>query len=268
MELISSRNNPKIKQLRLLKARKGRQASGLVLVEGIHPVGEAAAASLENDTAIEAIVYAPQLLQSVFANVLVEQQAARGIPCLAVTREVFQSIAEKDNPQGLLAAVKPAEYELEELSPQSAPWCVALVSPQDPGNVGTILRSIDAAGASALLLLEESVDAFHPNAVRASMGACFWTPTVNAAFEEFSVWANLIGYRIYGTSAHANQDYNRVEYRQPCILLMGSEREGLSPAQRAVCHDFVRIPMSGRATSLNVSVAAGVLLYAMRDYFR
>jgi TrmH family RNA methyltransferase len=133
--------------------------------------------------------------------------------------------------------------------------------------VGTILRSIDAAGAGALLLLEDSVDAFHPSAVRASMGACFWYPVVHAVFEEFSVWANLNSYRIYGTSAHANQEYNQVEYRRPCVLLMGSEREGLSPAQRAVCQEIVRIPMSGRGTSLNLAVAAGVLLYAMRDDF-
>lgn len=268
MELISSRSNPKIKQLRLLKERKGRKATGLVLVEGIHPVGEAAEASQENSTVIEAIFYAPQLLHSVFANALVEQQARRGIPCIPVTEEVFQSIAEKDNPQGILAVVKPARYALEGFTPQSSPWCVALVSPQDPGNVGTILRTMDAVGASALLLLDSSVDAFHPGAVRASMGACFWVPVVNATFEDFSLWASRMGYRIYGTSAHASQEYNQVAYRQPCVLLLGSEQEGLSTAQRAVCQDIVRIPMGGRSTSLNLSVAAGVMLYAILDDFR
>jgi TrmH family RNA methyltransferase len=265
MELITSRSNPKIKQLRLLKERKGRQASGLALVEGIHPVGEAVAASLLNKSAIEAIYFAPQLLQSVFANALVEGQGARGIPCIALTEEVFLSVAEKDNPQGILAVVRPARYTLDALSPQDAPWCVALVSPQDPGNVGTILRTIDAVGASALLLLDSGVDAFHPSAVRASMGACFWYPVVSATFANFSQWARQAGYSIYGTSAHANRDYTEVEYRKPCILLLGSEREGLAAEHKALCNSLVRLPMRGRGTSLNLAVAAGVMLYAMLE---
>ncbi|OGO26246.1 MAG: hypothetical protein A2W33_09025 [Chloroflexi bacterium RBG_16_52_11] len=265
MELITSRSNPKIKQLRLLKERKGRQASGLALVEGIHPVGEAVAASLSNKTAIEAIYYAPQLLQSVFANALLEGQTAQGISCIALTEEVFLSVAEKDNPQGILAVVRPARYTLDDLSPQNAPWCVALVSPQDPGNVGAILRTIDAVGASALLLLDSGVDAFHPSTVRASMGACFWYPAVSATFANFSQWARQAGYSIYGTSAHADQDYTQVEYRQPCILLLGSEREGLAAAHKAMCNSLVRIPMRGLGTSLNLAVAAGVMLYAMLE---
>ncbi len=264
MEIISSRSNPKIKQIRALKERKGRQASGLTLVEGIFPVGEAVAAR-ERGVQIEAIVYAPQSLKSVFAGGLVEQLASQGVPCYAVSEEVFASLADRENPQGILAVVRPAACELERLNPANASWVVALVSPQDPGNVGSILRTVDAVGASAVLLLNSDLDPYHPSALRASMGTAFWIPVATAGFEAFTRWARQHGYTIYGTSAHGYQDYRSQDYRAPCVLLMGSEREGLSADQRAACNALVRLPMRGRATSLNLAVACGVMLYAMLE---
>jgi TrmH family RNA methyltransferase len=264
MDLISSRTNPKIKQLRQLKERRTRQEAGLVLVEGIFHVGEAVAAAQANRIALQSIFYAPQLLRSDFALELVRIQSAAGIPCFAVTPEVFASVADKDNPQGLLAVIRPQQTLLEELAPTNFSWGVALVSPQDPGNVGTILRTIDAVGASGLLLLDCTLDPYHPGAVRASMGASFWHPVVEANFAAFALWAEEHEYTIYGTSAHAPVDYRQVrEYRQPMILLLGSEREGLTREQRAVCQHFVSLPMHGRVTSLNLAVAAGVMLYEM-----
>jgi TrmH family RNA methyltransferase len=265
MELISSRNNPKIKQVRLLKERKRHQSSGLAVVEGIFPVGEAVAAAQERKVRIESIFYAPGLLKSAFASSLVEGQASQGVSCYATSEDVFASIAEKDNPQGILAVVRPVSYSLDQLSPQNAPWCVALVTPQDPGNVGTVLRTLDAVGASCLLLLESSLDPYQPGVVRASMGLVFWKPVVSASFTGFTSWAHQHAYRLYGTSAHGHEDYRRVEYRKPCVLLLGSEREGLTPDQRLACDELVSLPMSGRATSLNLAVAAGVMLYAMRE---
>ncbi|MBF8284673.1 MAG: tRNA/rRNA methyltransferase (SpoU), partial [Anaerolineales bacterium] len=170
MPILTSPGNPKIKQVRALRQRKQRDTTGLFVVEGIHPVGEAVAAGLEY------ICYAPDLLASVFARELIEQQSARGVPCYATSAEVFTSIAEKENPQGLLAVVRQQRRTLAELRPENFGWGVALVAPQDPGNVGTILRTVGAAGASGLLLLDGGADPYHPNAVRASMGALFWLP--------------------------------------------------------------------------------------------
>ncbi len=269
MDLISSRTNPKIKQIRLLRGRAARQVQktpGLVVVEGLHPVGEAIAAAQAGRLALESIIYAPDLLKSEFGLALVRGQSAAGLPCYPVTRQVFESVAEKDNPQGILAVACPKPYSLEALGPQNFPWGVALVAPQDPGNVGTILRTIDAVGASGLLLLESSVDPYHPSAVRASMGALFWYPLVRAAFDEFAGWAVQGGYTIYGTSAHAPTDYRELEaYPRPLILLLGSERQGLSSEQAAICHHVLRLPMHGRGSSLNLAVAAGVMLYDMLE---
>ena len=269
MDLISSRTNPKIKQVRLLRGRTARQAQktpGLVVVEGLHPVGEAVAAAKAGNLALDSIIYAPDLLKSDFGLALVRAQSAAGLPCYPVTRQVFESVADKENPQGILAVARPKPYSLETLSPGNFPWGVALVAPQDPGNVGTILRTIDAVGASGLLLLDSSVDPYHPSAVRASMGALFWYPIARASFDDFAHWALQGGYTVYGTSARAATDYREfTAYQQPSILLLGSERQGLGEEQSAVCHHMLRLPMHGRGTSLNLAVAAGVMLYTMLE---
>lgn len=260
MTIITSRSNPKVKQVRALRQRKARQETGLFLVEGIRHVGEAVEAGVE----IEYICYAPDLLESEYARNLVEQQCAKGVTCYAASSEVFASLAEKENPQGILAVVHQQRTALEQLHPGNFPWGVALVAPQDPGNLGTILRTLDAVGASGLLLLESSVDPYHPSAVRASMGTLFWYPIVEATFAAFAHWVKRSAYHLYGTSTHGSSDYREIDtYRRPRILLMGSERAGLTPEQAAVCEQLVRLPMLGHATSLNLGVATGVMLYAM-----
>jgi TrmH family RNA methyltransferase len=261
MDLITSRSNPKIKQARALRQSKERQASGLFLVEGIRPVGEA----VEAGAPIESIFYSPDQLTSAYARELVAQQTAQKTPCYATTPEVFASLADKDNPQGLLAVVGMRPASLTGLSPANFAWGVALVTPQDPGNIGAILRSIDAVGASGLLLLEGGADPYHPQAVRASMGALFWHPIVQTSFSEFAAWAKQGGYTVVGTSAHAEKDYREAaRYPRPLILLLGSEQKGLSAEQMAACTQVVSLPMRGKVTSLNLAVAAGVLLYEMR----
>jgi TrmH family RNA methyltransferase len=260
MTIISSSSNPKIKQVRALQQRKARLKTGLFVVEGIRPVGEACAAQAE----IEYLFYAPNLLTSSFAHQLIEEQSGRGIPCYSVNSDLFASLAEKENPQGLLAVVRQHWSVLADLHPGNFSWGVALVSPQDPGNIGAVLRSIDAVGASGLLLLEDSADPYHPSSVRASMGAIFWYPLVKASFIEFAQWAMSLGYTIYGTSAHGNSPYEeQLVYKQPLILLMGSEREGLTSEQINTCHTLLRMPMRGRVTSLNLAVATGIMLYAI-----
>jgi len=267
MKNLTSRNNPKIKQVhQLLSQRKQRDVSGLFVVEGIRHVGEACAAKAN----LEYICYAPEMLTSDFALQLVQEQSDLGIPCFGVEKDTFTGMASKDNPQGILAVVHKPGIQLDNISAVNFKWGVALIAPQDPGNIGSILRTIDAVGASGLLLLDDPAynqfcaDPFHPSAVRASMGAIFWYPVVSTTFSSFVQWTRLQGYHIYGTSAHASVDYrSRKQYASPLILLMGSEREGLTTTQSEVCDVMVRIPMQGRVTSLNLAIATGVMLYAI-----
>lgn len=268
MNAIISKTNEKIKLARALRQHKARQQDGLFLVEGLRHVGELVEAQAAGKTyaSLEAIYYAPDQLKSEFGQRLVDGQARQGVTCYAVSKEIFESLTDKENPQGLLAIAHANPPRLEAINPGQFPWLVALVAPQDPGNIGTILRTLDAVGANGLLLLDTSADPYHPGAVRASMGALFWLPVVNATFQEFIEWIRQprLGesYHLYGTSAHGARDYRLVgRYEWPCVLLMGSEREGLTAAQRQACDLLISLPMLGRATSLNLAVATGVILY-------
>jgi TrmH family RNA methyltransferase len=257
VDTITSRTNPKIKQARALRQRKERDESGLFLVEGITHV----AAAVEAGATVEYICYAPDLLASAFANDLITNASARNIPCYPTSAKVFEAVSEKENPTGLIAVARKPTLNLNSLISNLQSWYVALVSPQDPGNIGAILRTIDAVGASGLLLLDGGADPFHPNAVRASMGAIFRVPVVPAIFGEFRAWAKEGGFNITGTSARARADYRTAEYKRPLILLLGSEQKGLSPEQAAACSQMIRLPMQGKVSSLNLAVAAGVMLY-------
>jgi len=262
--MLTSRSNPRIKHIRSLQQRKARDESGLFLVEGIRHVGDA----VQSGAAVDCLCYAPDQLSSAFALDLIRQQEAKGVPCLAVAADTFADLASKENPQGILAVVRQPRLSLEQFSPANFPWVVALVAPQDPGNIGTIMRSLDAVGASGLLLLDQSADPYHPGAVRASMGALFWHPLLRATFAEFRGWAKQHAYTIYGTSAHGSQDYRQAAgYQKPCVLLLGSEQKGLADDQIAACDSLISLPMRGRVTSLNLGVAAGIMLYAMQAAF-
>jgi TrmH family RNA methyltransferase len=261
-EIITSRSNPLVKMARSLRQRKARAESGLFLVEGILHTGEAAAAGWDLDS----ILYAPELISGDFARSLIAEQEARGVRCQPVSEDVFDSVAEKENPQGIVALVHQRHWQLDHLSRANFRRGVALIAPQDPGNVGTILRTIDAVGADGLILLEGGVDPFHPSAVRASMGTLFWKPVVQTSFAAFVDWGGAAGIRLVGTSARGTLDYREVALGDhPAVLVMGSEQRGLSREQVSACDLLVRLPMHGRASSLNLAVACGVLLYALME---
>jgi RNA methyltransferase, TrmH family len=257
MDLITSRQNPKIKQIRSLDSRKQRDKQGVFVVEGIRHVGEA----VESGTQIEYLLHAPELLTSDYAFGLITRLEMENVPVFSTTPEVFADLAGKDHPQGILAVVRQQMATLSALNSDSFRWGVAIETPQDPGNLGTILRTLDAAGADGLIVLGGGTDIFHPTAVRASMGSLFWKPVVYSSLEEFHAWQNVHQYHIYGSSAKGAVDYRKVDYQRPGILLLGSEREGLTDDALSLCESVARLPMHGRATSLNLAVAAGILIY-------
>ncbi len=257
--MIRSRQNPKIKAARALLRAKGRREQGRFLIEGLAHVGGA----LEARWPLAYLLWAPERLRSDFGRRLVAQAQGRGIPVWEVSPEALDSVSPREHSQGLVAVAEVRWTPLDDLTPMRYPWVVAVTEPQDPGNVGALLRTMDAVGAGPLVLLDGGADPFQPKAVRASMGALFWHPVVRAGFAAFVAWAHRQGYRVYGTSAHGRMDYRQVVYRQPMVLLLGNERHGLSEEQRAACDVLVRLPMLGRVSSLNLAVAAGVMLYAM-----
>ena len=256
LPLVTSLSNALVKQARSLQRRKHREETGLFLVEGLHHIGEA----LEAGWQVEALLYAPEMLVSTFAQELIQRAGSLPLRLQPVSGAVIESLAGKDNPQGMLAVVHQRRQGFEALKGLDS--LVALVSPQDPGNVGTILRTIDAVGVGGLALLDAGVDAYHPSAVRASMGSLFWKPVARGSFEAFIHWASAEGLELIGTSAHAPTDYRKLMPAHRWALVMGSEQTGLSNAQLQACDRSVSLPMRGRASSLNLAVATGVLLYA------
>lgn len=257
VEIVTSLSNPIVKQARSLRQKKARAETGLFLVEGIHHVGEVVEAGWD----IQSVLYAPDLLFSDFARGLIVSLEKNHVWTQPVSASVMDSLAEKDNPTGILAVVSQRARTLGSLPATNIASALALVSPQDPGNVGSILRTMDAVGAEALFLLDGGVDVYHPSVVRASMGTIFWKPIIHATFDEFIQWARREKFQLIGTSAHATTDYRAAKVTRPWALIFGSEQKGLSSAQLEACDLVVSLPMRGRASSLNLSVAAGILLY-------
>jgi TrmH family RNA methyltransferase len=254
--LISSLTNPLVKQARALRQPRARAASGLFVVEGIHHVGEAMAAGWD----IEAVLYAPAKLRSDFALEMLSRFSGR---IERVSAEVLETVAGKDNPQGILAIVRQRNRLLVDLGDITCG--VALVSPQDPGNLGTVLRTLDAVRGDALFVLDGGVDQYHPTAIRASMGTCFWVPIVHARFDDFQVWRRAQQLELIGTSARGGEDLRDFSPAPPWILVLGSEQKGLSAEQKHACDVVLSLPMKGRTSSLNLAVAAGILLYGLAD---
>ncbi len=265
-ETISSTANPQVKRIRALAQRKERERSGLFFAEGIRIVAEA----LDCDLEIETLVVAPDLLTSTFARETATRAAERGIPVLDVTPAVFESLSRKEGPQGLGAVARARWTDLDtvHLAPgkrqegraASSLW-LALDTPQDPGNVGTILRTCDATGVDGLVLIGPSADPYDPAALRASMGAAFTVPLARASWEQLVAWAHREGLPLIGAAGSSATGYREARYPARMVLLMGSEREGLSSAQLAACSQLVSIPMVGRSDSLNLAVATAVILY-------
>jgi len=255
--MISSTGNATIKAIRALRHRKARQEQGRYFVEGIRIVTEAAVAH----EYMERCMVAPDLLHSDHALAVVEQLRAAGVPVTEVTSLVFASISVKENPQGLGAVMRQQVQFLSDVDARHGLCWVALNEVRDPGNLGTVIRTAEAVGAGGVILLGDCADPYDPIASRASTGAIFSQPVVCASFEEFLPWATDPRLQIVGTSDAAAIHYREAGYGAPLVLLMGSEREGLSTAQQDACDMVVRIPMMGRSDSLNLAVATGVMLY-------
>ena len=174
----------------------------------------------------------------------------------------------KDNPQMLLGAYRQREVSLERIDRSKADLWIVAQALRDPGNIGTILRTGDAVGAGGLILVDDSADPYSVEAVRASMGAIFTQAVASARWPEFLGWLRSGEGQLAGTSLQATRDYLEAEYRQPCFLLIGNEQQGLPADYEAECDLLVKIPMAGRADSLNAAVAAAVMAFQVRASWR
>jgi len=261
MLVISSAQNPRIKAIRRLNMRKYRAREGRYLIEGIRIVEEA----LQRSAPVEALLYCPDLLTSERARVLVEQEG--GPERIVVTREVFTSLSRRDEPQGIAAVVRIVTRRPEDLTLPEDALIVVAWQLQTAGNLGAIIRTADAAGVHAVIIVEPSVDLYDPLAVRATMGSLYALPVAIASDEdELMAWfaqvrASGLPLRVLGTSAHGRDLLWDVDCTGPLAILIGSEQDGLPESARRAADVVARLPMAGSASSLNVSAAAAAIIY-------
>lgn len=260
-DLITSGSNPLIKRVRALADRKHRRRQGAFVVEGTQPVWQAVEAGAD----IEVFVVAPGLLPSAAAG-MIQTQIERGAAVARVSDGLFARLSDRDRPSGLAAVVRRRVGDLDTLpiTPQSLFAVLHEVS--NPGNLGTVIRTVDAVGAHGVVLVGSTADPFDPVAVKATMGALFHVPVVRAVdAEEFFAWTADHDVATAATSAKAETDFRDADYPTPAALLLGGEGPGLPDAVAARAHRQLRIPMTGHAESLNLAVAAGLLLYQARS---
>jgi TrmH family RNA methyltransferase len=255
---ISSLQNPSIKHIvRLRDDKRQRQRDRLMLVEGRDELVHALASGLQPQT----VLTSPELVNHSVEGITSE--------LLTVSRPVFEKISYREHPDGWLGIFPIPERSLENLVLSSSPLVIVTESVEKPGNLGAILRTADAAGVDALLLCDPRVDLWNPNVVRASRGALFSVPALEVDNASALAWLRSRGIRVLAATPAASQLYTNVDLGQPVAIAVGTENEGLTDFWLSNADAKVLIPMLGRVNSLNVSIAAALIVYeAVRQRHR
>lgn len=261
---VTAFSNATVKRLRSLRDKKHRRAEHLFLAEGLRIVAEAR----DSGCLPEILAFSPEGAKHPLAAEIIAATETAGGEAIETTPDILAKMSGKDNPQMLLGAYKQPEISLERIDRSAAPLWVCAQALRDPGNIGTILRTADAAGAGGLILIDDCADPFSVEAVRASMGAVFTQQLATARWAEFVAWLRSGPGQLVGTSLDASEDYLEARYQQPCFLLIGNEQQGLPADYEAECDSLVKIPMAGRADSLNAAMAAAVMAFAITASWR
>ncbi|CRX38736.1 TrmH family RNA methyltransferase [Estrella lausannensis] len=258
---ISSVQNPKIKKTLKLLNRKERDETGLFLIEGEREIRRA----FETGFPIEALYFSRSFFHSGEREALVDSFQSKGIELYSLTEAVFRKLSYRENPDGLLAVARQVRKGLSDLDAllktTDKPLLLVAESLEKPGNLGTILRSCDGCGVHALILADQLTDIFNPNVVRASMGTLFSIPIIEAEGKDVLEYLNRHQIAVFAATPEGASEYTRCDYTQGSAFVVGSEHAGLSKLFREQADKRVFIPMHGIADSLNVSVAATLLIY-------
>jgi TrmH family RNA methyltransferase len=257
---ITSFSNETVKRLRSLRDKKARREDGLFLAEGLRILTEA-----RDMGRLPEIVACSDKgsLHPLAATIVAECEAAGG-DVIVTSPDILSKMSGKDNPQAILGAFRQPDTSLAAIDRSASPLWLVAQALRDPGNIGTILRTGDATGAGGLILIDDCADPYSVEAVRASMGAIFTQAVAVARWEQFLPWLRARPGQLVGTSLNTTQDYLEPTYQQPCFLLIGNESQGLPADYEAACDLLVKMPMLGRADSLNAAVAAAVMAFAVR----
>ncbi|MBA4047683.1 MAG: RNA methyltransferase, partial [Sphingomonas sp.] len=256
---ITAHSNPLIKRTRLLREKRHRRAERLFLAEGLRILSEA------QDTG-----RLPRWLFFVRDGgvhprlaALIDAVEASGGEAVETTSDILAKLSGKDNPQAVVGVFEEFDVALAAIDRAASPLWLVAERLRDPGNLGTMLRTADAVGAGGLILIGQCVDPFSMEAVRASMGALFTVAVAQAEWDEFLPWLRTGPGQLVGLSLDTDTDYRAASYAAPCFLLTGNEAQGLPPDYAAACDLRVKIPMRGKADSLNAAVATAIMAYTV-----
>ncbi|MBO9122460.1 MULTISPECIES: TrmH family RNA methyltransferase [unclassified Rhizobium] len=260
---VTSLANPIIKDIKALSDKKTREQSGTFMAEGLKLVIDA----IELGWTIRTLVYA----KAAKGKPLVEQMAAKTVASgglvLEVSEKVLSSITRRDNPQMVVGVFENRWKPLRDIRPAKGETWIALDRVRDPGNLGTIIRTADAAGASGVILVGETTDPFSLETVRATMGSVFAMPVSRATPEEFIAWKKQAGVSLVATHLAGSVDYRTIDYKsKPVVILMGNEQSGLPEQLAREADALARIPQQGLADSLNLAVASAVMMFEARRH--
>ncbi|MBK6490508.1 MAG: RNA methyltransferase [Sphingomonadales bacterium] len=261
---ITGFSNPLVKQVRGLRDKKNRRAEGLFLAEGLRILTEALDAGIPP----KMLWHAPEGGAHPLVQKLARETEATGGEVFVTSTDILSKLSGKDNPGAVIGVYPEMLTPLTALDrATSGIWLVA-ERLRDPGNLGTILRTGDAVGAGGLILIDDCTDPFSVEAVRASMGAIFTQKVATARWPEFVSWLRSAPGQLVGTSLNTDNDYQDPRYEAPTFLLIGNESQGLPEVYEKECDLLVKMPMMGKADSLNAAMATAVMAYEVLNQRR
>lgn len=262
IEHITSPSNPKIKAINSLFLRKYRKETGLFVAEGLRSVLE----GLDCGVVPEQLVYSENAEMHEGLQRAIDATSARGGLCLKVGEAVLEKLSRKENPQMVMGIFKQKFGTLNDIDPSNSQLWVALEEVRDPGNLGTIMRTIDGVGATGVILIGQCCDPFSVESVRATMGSIFSVPVVPCTLNEFlDLTVTWPGSVVATALNEKTVDFREADYKKPMILVMGNEQAGITEKLQNAVHQTVKLPMNGRADSLNLAIATGIMLYASME---
>lgn len=257
VEKITSLQNPRIKQLVRLRDRRPRDEAGVFLVEGYREIIRA----LDKGLRFQELYFSPDWFLGENEPALLERASASGAKLFELTKEAFAKVAYRERPDGLLGVAPQWKRSLADLPARADPFILVVEAIEKPGNLGTILRSADAAGVDAVIVCDPVTDIFNPNVVRSSTGVLFSVPVIVSESLPVRDWLRERRIRAIATTPGARELYTDTDLRGPLAIVMGSEQYGLSEYWLKESDGQVRIPMAGQADSLNVAMATIITLF-------
>jgi TrmH family RNA methyltransferase len=258
--ILTSLANPRIKAALGLRERRDRDRTGRTLVDGAREVRRA----IDAGAVVEEAFICEPLLGGADARVALDLLRTSPTTIESVSETVFARLAFGDRAEGIVAVIRIPSLDLARLVLPAEPLVIVIEGVEKPGNVGAVLRSVDGAGADALVAADARTDLFNPNAIRASAGTIFGVPLAAASTTEVLPWLREQGLRIVTALVGAERVYTDADLTGPLAIVLGAEAGGLSTAWAGPGFEAVRLPMLGVADSLNISVSAAILLYEAR----